>query len=176
MAAHELRASRSNHDGHREWPAFRVKRGVAMSGQLDQLCIDTPRFLSVDALQKANSGHPGMPLGAAPMACALWTRQLKYNPHNRDCADRDRFVLSARHGSMLHYSFLHLTSYDLSLEDLKNFRYLGDRGDMLGIERFDASAPAAVLLPEYGFTVANVVARARKLLASIASRPTQSPS
>ena len=143
---------------------------------IDTLCINTIRVLAAEAVQKAKNGHPGTPMGAAPMAYTLWTRHLRHNPRNPHWADRDRFVLSARHGSMLHYSFLHLTSYDLSLEDLKNFRYLGDRGDMLGIERFDASAPAAVLLPEYGFTVANVVARARKLLASIASRPTQSPS
>ena len=112
-----------------------------MSDQLDQLCIDTIRFLSVDAVQKANSGHPGMPLGAAPMAYALWTRLHKYNPHNPDWADRDRFVLSAGHGSMLLYSLLHLTGYDLSLEDLKNFRQWGskapghpERGHTPGVE------------------------------------------
>ena len=112
-----------------------------MSGQLDQLCIDTVRFLSVDAVQKANSGHPGMPLGAAPMAYALWTRLLKYIPHNPDWADRDRFVLSAGHGSMLLYNLLHLTSYDLSLEELKNFRQWGskapghpERGHTPGVE------------------------------------------
>jgi transketolase len=93
-----------------------------MSDQLDQQCIDTIRFLSVDMVQKANSGHPGLPLGAAPMAYTLWTRQLKHYPANPSWADRDRFVLSAGHGSALLYSLLHLTGYDLSLDDIKNFR------------------------------------------------------
>ena len=93
-----------------------------MSDQLDQLCINTIRFLSVDAVQKAKSGHPGMPLGAAPMAYVLWTRLLKHNPRNPGWFDRDRFVLSAGHGSMLLYSLLHLTGYDLTLDDIKQFR------------------------------------------------------
>src|SRR5437660_4777348 len=78
-------------------------------------------------VQKANSGHPGMPLGAAPMAYMLWTRWLKHNPRNPHWVDRDRFVLSAGHGSMLLYSLLHLTGYDLSLEDIKSFRQWGSR-------------------------------------------------
>ena len=98
-----------------------------MSDQLDQLCINTIRFLSVDAVQKANSGHPGMPLGAAPMAYVLWTRLLKHNPRNPDWFDRDRFVLSAGHGSMLLYSLLHLTGYDLSLDDIKQFPPVGQQ-------------------------------------------------
>jgi transketolase len=107
---------------------FRAARGVKqMSHDLDQLCINTLRFLSVDAVQKAESGHPGMPLGAAPMAYALWTRFLKHNPRNPAWFDRDRFVLSAGHGSMLLYSLLHLTGYDLSLEDIKQFRQWGSR-------------------------------------------------
>ncbi len=89
---------------------------------LDQLCINTIRMLAVDAVQKANSGHPGMPMGAAPMAYVLWTRFLRHNPTNPMWPDRDRFVLSAGHGSMLLYSLVHLTGYDLSLEELKNFR------------------------------------------------------
>lgn len=100
---------------------------MMMSDELDQLCINTVRFLSVDAVQKANSGHPGMPLGAAPMAYVLWTRLLKHNPHNPDWFDRDRFVLSAGHGSMLLYSLLHLTGYDLSLDDIKQFRQWGSK-------------------------------------------------
>ena len=88
-----------------------------MPKDLDRLCIDTIRFLSVDAVQKANSGHPGMPLGAAPMAYVLWTRFLEHNPRNPDWFDRDRFVLSAGHGSMLLYSLLHLTGYDLPLTE-----------------------------------------------------------
>ena len=98
-----------------------------MSHELDQLCINTVRFLSVDAVQKADSGHPGMPLGAAPMAYTLWTRFLKHNPKNPAWFDRDRFVLSAGHGSMLLYSLLHLTGYDLSLDDIKQFRQWGSR-------------------------------------------------
>lgn len=92
------------------------------SEQLDQLSINTLRFLSVDAVQKADSGHPGLPLGAAPMAYILWTRFLQHNPANPYWCDRDRFVLSAGHGSMLLYSLLYLTGYDLSLEDIKQFR------------------------------------------------------
>jgi transketolase len=92
---------------------------------LDQLCINTIRCLSIDAVQKANSGHPGLPLGAAPMAYVLWTRFLKHNPTDPGWYDRDRFVLSAGHGSMLLYSLLHLTGYDLPLEQIKQFRQWG---------------------------------------------------
>jgi transketolase len=98
-----------------------------MSERLDQQCIDTLRFLSVDMVQKADSGHPGLPLGAAPMAYVLWTRFLKHNPRNPAWADRDRFVLSAGHGSALLYSLLHLTGYDLSLEDIQQFRQWGSK-------------------------------------------------
>jgi transketolase len=112
-----------------------------MTAPLDQLCIDTIRFLSVDAVQKADSGHPGMPLGAAPMAYVLWTRFLKHHPANPHWTDRDRFVLSAGHGSMLLYSLLHLTGYDLSLDDIKQFRQWGskapghpERGHTPGVE------------------------------------------
>jgi transketolase len=112
-----------------------------MSDRLDQLCINTVRFLSVDAVQKAKSGHPGMPLGAAPMAYVLWTRLLKHNPRHPGWFDRDRFVLSAGHGSMLLYSLLHLTGYDLSLDDIKQFRQFGskapghpERGHTPGVE------------------------------------------
>ena len=93
--------------------------------QLDQLSINTIRFLSVDAVQKANSGHPGLPLGAAPMAYVLWTRFLQHNPANPQWINRDRFVLSAGHGSMLLYSLLHLTGYDLPLDQIKQFRQWG---------------------------------------------------
>jgi len=94
---------------------------------LDNLCVNTIRTLSIDGVQKAKSGHPGMPLGAAAMAYVLWTRYLRYNPHNADWPDRDRFILSAGHGSMLLYSLLHLTGYDLTIEDLKQFRQYGSR-------------------------------------------------
>ncbi|KIQ96541.1 transketolase [Lysobacter sp. A03] len=112
-----------------------------MSARIDQLCIDTLRFLSVDMVQKADSGHPGLPLGAAPMAYVLWSRWLKANPRNPDWADRDRFVLSAGHGSALLYSLLYLSGYDLSLDDIKQFRQWGskapghpERGHTPGVE------------------------------------------
>lgn len=94
---------------------------------LDSLSINTLRFLAADGVQNANSGHPGLPMGAAAMAYVLWTRFLKHNPYNPHWADRDRFVLSGGHGSMLLYSLLHLTGYDLSLDDLKAFRQWGSR-------------------------------------------------
>lgn len=95
--------------------------------QLDRSAINTIRFLSVDAVQKANSGHPGLPLGAAPMAYVLWTKFLKHNPSDPKWFDRDRFVLSAGHGSMLLYSLLHLTGYDLPMDEIKRFRQWGSR-------------------------------------------------
>jgi transketolase len=108
---------------------------------IDQLCINTIRMLSVDMVQEANSGHPGLPMGAAPMAYVLWTRFLKHNPQNPKWPDRDRFVLSAGHGSALLYSLLHLTGYGLPLEELKRFRQWGsqtpghpEHGDTPGVE------------------------------------------
>jgi transketolase len=95
------------------------------TSELDQLCINTIRFLAVDAVQKANSGHPGMPMGAAAMAYTLWTRHLKHNPRNPKWPDRDRFILSGGHGSMLLYALLHLTGYDVSLDEIKRFRQWG---------------------------------------------------
>ena len=94
---------------------------------LDELCINTIRMLSVDMVQQANSGHPGMPMGAAPMAYVLWTRFLRHNPNHPKWPDRDRFVLSAGHGSALLYSLLHLTGYDLPIEELKRFRQWGSK-------------------------------------------------
>jgi transketolase len=112
-----------------------------MSLALDQLCINTLRFLAVDAVQKAGSGHPGLPLGAAPMAYTLWTRWLKHNPRNPRWFDRDRFVLSAGHGSALLYGLLHLTGYDLALDQIERFRQWGskapghpERGHTPGVE------------------------------------------
>ncbi len=112
-----------------------------MADMLDQQCIDTLRFLSVDMVQKADSGHPGLPLGAAPMAYALWTQQLRHNPVNPLWPNRDRFVLSAGHASALLYSLLHVTGYDLSLDDVKQFRQWGskapghpERGRTAGVE------------------------------------------
>jgi transketolase len=94
---------------------------------LTQLAINTIRLLSVDAVQKANAGHPGLPMGAAPMTYVLWQRHLRHNPKNPKWPDRDRFVLSGGHGSMLLYSMLHLTGYDLALDELKAFRQWGSR-------------------------------------------------
>jgi transketolase len=109
--------------------------------ELDNLCINTIRMLSADAVQHANSGHPGMPMGAAAMGYTLWTKFLKHNPHNPHWFDRDRFVLSAGHGSMLLYSLLHLTGYDLSMEEIQHFRKWGsqtpghpERGHTAGVE------------------------------------------
>lgn len=96
-----------------------------MYKEIDQKSVNTIRFLSVDAVQKADSGHPGLPMDAAPMGYVLWTRFLKHNPSNPDWFNRDRFVLSAGHGSMLLYSLLYLTGYDLSLEEIKKFRQWG---------------------------------------------------
>ncbi len=108
---------------------------------LEDLCINTIRFLSADAVQQANSGHPGMPMGAAAMAYTLWTKYLKFNPKDPLWFDRDRFVLSAGHGSMLLYSLLYLTGYDLPLDELKRFRQWGsktpghpERGHTVGVE------------------------------------------
>src|SRR6476660_9620115 len=92
---------------------------------LDKLCIDTIRTLSMDAVQKANSGHPGTPMALAPIAYVLYTRVMRHNPQNATWWDRDRFVLSAGHASMLLYSMLYLTGYGLTLDDIKNFRQLG---------------------------------------------------
>jgi transketolase len=118
-----------------------VTSPIRSASALDRLCIDTLRFLSVDAVQNANSGHPGLPMGAAPMAYVLWTHFLEHNPANPGWVDRDRFVLSAGHGSMLLYSLLHLTGYDVSLEQIRQFRQWGsitpghpERGLTPGVE------------------------------------------
>jgi len=108
-----------------------------MDTKLDELCINTIRMLSVDGVEKAKSGHPGMPMGAAAMAYVLWTRFLRHNPLNPNWPDRDRFVLSAGHGSMLLYSLLHLTGYELPLEEIKHFR------------QWNSKTPGH---PEYGLT------------------------
>lgn len=97
------------------------------TAQLENLAINTIRTLSIDSIERANSGHPGLPMGAAPMAFTLWTECMNHNPGNPEWVNRDRFVLSAGHGSMLLYSLLHLTGYDLSLEELQNFRQWGSK-------------------------------------------------
>ena len=105
---------------------------------IDNLSINTIRILSIEGIQKSNSGHPGLPLGAAPMAYTLWSKAMTHNPSNPDWVNRDRFILSAGHGSMLLYSMLHLFGYGLSIEDLQNFRQWGSK------------TPGH---PEYGHTV-----------------------
>ena len=119
--------------------AFVVKnpRIIYMTNDLQTRAINTLRFLSADAVQQANSGHPGLPMGAAAMAYTIWTRHLRHNPRNPRWPGRDRFILSGGHGSMLLYSLLHLTGYDLSLDQLKNFR------------QWDSLTPGH---PEYGLT------------------------
>ena len=97
------------------------------SGDLDQVAVNTIRFLAVDGVEKANSGHPGLPMGMADVAFVIWSRFLRYQPNDPAWPNRDRFVLSAGHGSMLLYSLLHLSGFDLSLDDLRQFRQLGSR-------------------------------------------------
>ena len=98
-----------------------------MTAEITKLAINTIRTLAIDAIQKANSGHPGLPLGCAPMAYVLWQRHLRHDPKHPHWFDRDRFVLSAGHGSMLLYSLLHLTGYELPLDELKQFRQWGSK-------------------------------------------------
>ena len=97
------------------------------SSRLDELCVNTIRFLAVDAVQQANSGHPGAPLGIAPMAYVLWDRFLRHSPEDPKWPDRDRFILSCGHASAMLYALLHLTGYGLSLDDLKQFRQWGSK-------------------------------------------------
>jgi len=140
------------------------------SPELDKLCIQTIRFLAVDAVQKANSGHPGMPMGMAPAAYILWTRHLKHNPANPRWVNRDRFVLSAGHGSMLLYSLLHLTGYDMSLDDLKNFRQWGSKTP--GHPEYKPDLGIEVTTGPLGQGIANAVgmAIAQKYLAGVFNR------
>ena len=104
-----------------------MQKETESNPELDQLCINTIRTLTIDAVQKAKSGHPGLPLGAAPMAYVLWTKFMRYNPRNPKWENRDRFLLSAGHGCMLLYSLLYLTGYDLSLDDIEHFRQWGSK-------------------------------------------------
>ncbi len=117
--------------------------------ETDELCINTIRFLAVDSVERAKSGHPGLPLGAAPMAYVLWDRFLKHNPGNPRWWDRDRFILSAGHGSALLYSLLHLYGYDMPMAELKRFRQFGSK------------TPGH---PEYDLNVENVVEQAEAVL------------
>ena len=139
--------------------------------KLDDLCINTIRTLSMDGVQKANSGHPGAPMGLAPAAYVLWTRFMQHNPENPDWFNRDRFVLSGGHASMLIYSMLHLTGYDLSLDDLKNFRQWGSKtpghpeyGHTPGVET--TTGPLG-----QGFANAVGMAMAERHLAAVYNKP-----
>ncbi len=138
---------------------------------LDDLCVNTIRFLAADAVQKAKSGHPGAPMGTAAMAYVLWDRFLKHNPPNPAWPDRDRFVLSAGHASMLLYSLLHLTGYDMPLEELKNFRQWGSKTP--GHPEHDAASGVEVTSGPLGQGFANGVgmAVAESWLASNFNRP-----
>jgi transketolase len=139
--------------------------------QLDRLAIDTIRTLSIDGVQQANSGHPGAPMGMAPMAFALWTRFLRHAPTHPDWPDRDRFVLSAGHASMLLYSLLHLTGYDLSLDELKHFRQWGSLTP--GHPEFGMTPGVEATTGPLGQGVANAVgmAIAERRLAAEFNRP-----
>jgi transketolase len=147
------------------------KGQFSTSNELHERCINTIRTLSMDAVQKANSGHPGAPMGLASPAYVLWTEIMRHNPENPAWFNRDRFVLSGGHASMLLYSLLHLTGYGLTIEDLKNFRQLGSRtpghpefGHTIGVET--TTGPLG-----QGFTNAVGMALAERHLASVYNRP-----
>jgi len=120
--------------------------------------INALRFLSADAVQKANSGHPGMPMGMAEIATALWKKHLKHNPLNPTWFNRDRFVLSNGHGSMLLYSLLHLTGYNLSMEDIKDFRQLKSKTP--GHPEYDIDIGVETTTGPLGQGIANAVGMA----------------
>jgi len=138
--------------------------------ELDELCIQTIRFLSADIVQKAKSGHPGMPMGMAPAAYILWTKYMKYNPANPRWHNRDRFVLSAGHGSALLYSMLHLTGFNISLDELKNFRQWGSKTP--GHPEYDPDYGVEVTTGPLGQGISNAVgmAIAQKHLANYFNR------
>jgi len=138
---------------------------------IDQLCINSIRILSAEGVEKAKSGHPGMPMGAAPMAYTLWAKALKHNPTDPKWKDRDRFVLSAGHGSMLIYSLLHLFGYDLTIEDLMNFRQWGSKTP--GHPEFGHTVGVEITTGPLGQGIANAVgmAMAEAHLAAKFNRP-----
>ncbi|MHC4456006.1 MAG: transketolase [Planctomycetota bacterium] len=138
--------------------------------ELDELCVQTIRFLAIDAVQKANSGHPGMPMGMAPAAYVIWMRHMRYNPANPRWQGRDRFVLSAGHGSMLLYSLLHLTGYGISLEDLQNFRQWASKTP--GHPEYNLDCGVEVTTGPLGQGISNAVgmAIAQKYLAGYFNR------
>ncbi len=139
---------------------------MSATREIDQLAIDTIRMLSIDMVEKANSGHPGLPMGAAPMAHVLWTKHLKHSPANPHWFNRDRFILSAGHGSALLYSLLYLHGYDIPLEELRNFRQWGSKtpghpeyGHTVGVEA--TTGPLG-----QGISMAVGIAMAERFLAS----------
>src|ERR1700730_6072440 len=143
----------------------------ATDEELHLLCVNTIRTLAMDAVEKANSGHPGAPMGAAATAFVLWTEFLKHNPTDPAWPDRDRFVLSAGHASMLLYSLLHLTGYDVSMEDLQGFRQWGSKtpghpeyGHTTGVEV--TTGPLG-----QGFATGVGMAMAERFLAQLYNRP-----
>jgi transketolase len=164
----------------------------AASSNLEELSVNTIRLLSADMVQKANSGHLGLPLGAAPMAYVLWTRFLRFNPQDPHWPNRDLFILSAGHSSALLYSLLHLTGYDQPLGKVQRFRQTDSKtpghpeifltpgvevttgplgqgfgngvGVVVGIDRFGESGPGEEVMQTFGFTVENVSNQARTLL------------
>ena len=138
---------------------------------IDGICINTIRTLAMDAIQKANSGHPGAPMGLAPAAYVLWTKILKHNPKNPDWHDRDRFVLSGGHASMLLYSMLYLSGYDVSIDDIKNFRQWGSKTP--GHPEFGCAPGVETTTGPLGQGFANAVgmAMAERHLAAIFNRP-----
>lgn len=147
-----------------------LKKKYSFDG-IDELAINTIRFLAVDGVEKANSGHPGMPMGDAPMAYVLWTRFLKHSPKNPMWQDRDRFVLSAGHGSMLLYSLLHLTGYNMPLDELKKFRQWGSHTP--GHPEYDPEKGIETTTGPLGQGFANGVgmAMAERYLASRYNKP-----
>ena len=165
---------RKSHIIERPWgthPRLLTQGTVLTDSALDQLCINTIRFLSIDSVQKARSGHPGAPMGAAPMAYALWDRFLKHNPADPKWPDRDRFVLSAGHASALLYSLLHLTGYDLPVEELQQFRQWGSRTP--GHPEYGQTPGVEVTTGPLGQGLANAVgmALAEQWLAARFNRP-----
>ena len=138
---------------------------------IEQTAINTVRILAADAVQKANSGHPGTPMGLAPVGHVLWTESMNYNPQNPEWANRDRFILSAGHACMLQYSFLYLTGYDITLDDIKNFRQLHSK--TAGHPEYGLLAGIEVTTGPLGQGFANGVgfAIAQKFMASRYNKP-----